>query len=234
MDEEMTITTPEDQPIDDDRQTEFADYSEPTEAAPEPEAAPAPDLTAKEKELAKKERALQKGFAEIARREKELQVPPMKAIDEGDDIPDLDPVAQKALKKYLDSQYGGYFQAQEMLTADLFESELENFAEKKGVDADDLRDFVSEKGLQPKDYSRKGFRELLNDSYTLMKPYDPEAERERITAEVREQVLKELADQGVVVEAVKPKRSDNSALPSNVDEMTPEERLSFYQRKGWI
>ena len=236
MDEELSISTPEDQPYVNDDETVVADYSEPTEAAPEPE--PQPDLAAEraewEKERAKKERALQKGFDEIARRERELQNVAQPKVEEGDDIPDLDPVAQKALKKYLDTQYGGYFQAQEMLTQDLFESELESFADKKGVDADDLREFVQTKGLAPKEYTRKGFREMLSDSYTLMSPVNLDEAIENAKREGREAALRELADQGIIVEGVKPKRSETSALPANVDDMTPEQRLDFYHRKGWI
>ena len=234
MDEELSISTPEDQPYVNDDETVVADYSEPQEAAPESAPEPAPDYAAKEKELAKKERALQKGFDEIARRERELQNVAQPKIEEGDEIPDLDPVAQKALKKYLDSQYGGYFQAQEMLTQDLFESELESFADKKGVDADDLREFVQTKGLAPKEYTRKGFREMLSDSYTLMSPVNLDEAIENAKREGREAALRELADQGIIVEGVKPKRSDNTAFPTDVDNMTTQERLEFYARKGWI
>ena len=227
MDEVMETPTPL------ETESEFADYTEPTpDPTPEPE--PTPDfkaeLEAMKKEIEKDRKNLQKGFDEIARRERELAAPKMSELKEGDDIPDLDPTAAKALKKFLDENYGGYFQTTEMVAADLFESELDTFAEKRDLDADALRSLISERGLQPRDYTRKAFRDLLNDAATLLKPVDSDALREQ----VREEIMRELADQGVVVEAAKPKRTESTLESGFDDEMTPEQKLAFWKRKGFI
>ena len=223
MDEETTIQTPE------------------VEAPPEPEAVPETtpeqdyaklkaDLEAERAKLEKDRKALSKGFNEIAQRERELTKPTE------EDVPELDPTATKALEAFMQKKYGTYFNGVESLYDDLANSELVRVAKENDIEPDTLRETIVERGLAPQQASLSALRTSLETAAKLVKAdnFSPDTVREEIRAEEREKLLKELNEQGVNIEAVKPKRSDATAKATSVDfdRMTPDQKIAWYKDQG--
>jgi hypothetical protein len=175
-----------------------------------------------EAEFAKKEKALQKGFQEIADRERAISSPP--PVD--DDVPELDETAAKALKKFIETEYGAQLGQSTAVMNSLAERELQKFASDKEVDADEIRALIEDYGLVKKP-GLDGVEDALNKAYNLQRAlnFDPKAEAEKL----REQSIAE-AEEGVRVEGVKPKRGA-SPVSSNEDvhEMSTADRLAYYK-----
>lgn len=207
------------------------------EEAP-PETPPEPDLEAIKTSIAeeraaleKEKKALQKGFQEIARREKEVTRPPV----DDDDTPDLDDAAKAALGKYMQKEYGGYFSGLEKLYEDMASNEVERYAKDHELDADDLRAAISDNGLAPQDPTISAVRDTLEKAARIVQSskFDLDKERERLKAELREE-LAEQYEKGVNIEGLRPKRGEAAAPEGDIYEMTPEQRLAWYKEKGYI
>lgn len=187
-------------------------------------------LEERQAELDKREKDLNKGFMEVAARERELSERPVYMEEpEDDDVPPLAPEAEKVLDKYFERKYGHVIKAQQEMYADTVNSELESISQRTGVAPEDILSVINETGLYPRDDSIKSARETLSAAAEIYKART--FNRDELEKSVREQVLKELAESGATIEAVKPTRE----LPDeavDVDSMTPQQRYEFYKRKS--
>jgi len=199
---------------------------EPTEPEPTPEPDPSEEIKAREEAIAKRERELQKGFDEVARRKRELEEAPAPADEE---LPELPEETAKVLDKYFDAKYGSKIKAVDNLYADLLDTEL-----AKREDPDAIREVIAEYGFVPKDDSIAAIREVFDkaESVAKAKSLNPEAERERIRAEERKAILEELAADGVHIETIEPKRSETSPEVSlDDDDLDSETRVRLLREK---
>lgn len=202
-----------------------------TEEVDEVTEEPAPDPLAEERaRIAERERELQKGFDEIARREREIQsrAPEPTPTDDDDEF---DPEAMKVLERALAKT--PYAQAVQNLYVETAEAELQRFAEKKGIDPDKLRDTIAEKRLLAgAGTSLAAVQSALKDAADILtaKTFDPEAERERIRAEE----IQKLRDEGVRIEDVKPKRTEIGTGKADFfdEDLSPDERYRIALQKS--
>jgi|MudIll2142460700_1097286.scaffolds.fasta_scaffold00080_11 hypothetical protein len=227
------------------RETVTADYAEFAEqAADEPaqETEEVPDwraqLEAERKALEKREKDLNRGFEEIARREKLVErfadnMTPAQAAAAASqtDVPELSPEAQLAVDSYFQQKYGSQLNQVDVLYNDLAESELQSFAEKQGIDPEELKQVIIDNNLQPNAKSLTDIRASLKKASLIRE--GSTVNREAIAAEERAKVLRELAAKGIQVEGVKPKRAADPGPNPNpdFDMMTPEQRIAWYEAK---
>lgn len=214
----------------DEPTTDVDEPSEPAAEAPEEAPEPTPDplaerqaeLDAKAAELAKKEKDLGRGFQEIAERERALTP----KEDKFAGTPDLDEDSRKLLDKYIDSKLGNQLGLVERMYVDMANSELERFAEAKGIDVDVLKDTIRDYGLAPTDDSIASMRSVFDRAAKVVKAseFDEESYRKKVEDEVRESLLKQYAEQGVSVDAITPTRTEPSVDASlddpNIDSTT--------------
>ena len=238
MDEELTVSETEDAEPNgfvDDYDEAAAEVAEPVaEEAPAPE--PTPDLEARLKELEKKEKALQKGFQEIAAREKRLTAAPSVAPAADDDpLANLDPEAQKILDAFVERKLGAYNQAVGSLLNDTMESELESYAKSKDVDPADIMEVITERNLQPRGFTRKDRMDVYDLAAAVVKANRDDDIESRIQAEVEKRIAS-LAEQGQVAGAPRPARvdvgEDEVVNPDDFD--NPADRIAWYKRKGLL
>lgn len=177
-----------------------------------------------EAEYSKKERDLQRGFEEIAERERRLAAPPVQA----EPVPELDPEAERAVSALIERQYGSRLASAEQAMEAIANDKLKAFAAEKGVEAGALRETIAEFGLVRKP-GLEGVEDAIEAAYRIQqsKTFDPEAERARI----REELLAE-AQGGVRVEGITPRRG-TPAVSSNEDvhEMSTADRMAYYKEK---
>lgn len=176
--------------------------TEVTEQEAVPEVDPAAELKAREEAIAKRERELQRGFDEVARREREAARP---APVEDDDIPEIPEETAKALEKFFADKYGDKLRAVDNLYADVLDTEL-----SKRENPDAVRDIIAEFGLVPKDDSVRAIREVFDKAEAIARTrdLDPEALKAEAKAEAEKEILSRLAAEGVNVDTIEPKRSD--------------------------
>lgn len=207
--------------------------TEATEPQPEAQPEPSVDIEAAKAELAKKERDLQKGFDEIARRERELQdrTAP-KPVVEDDDL-GLDPEAEKVLDKFVSRKTSQQEQFVRQMWQDMAQSEVEKVADKAGISVEELERTITENGLNPAGPTRRDVAEMANKAVALHKAttFNLDSEREKMRAEI----LAELANEGVEVVSVKQGKVEaNAPLEGDVYEMSPADRVRYYEEKGWV
>lgn len=198
--------------------------TEPVVEAPSPDA----EFKAREEAIAKRERELQRGFDEVARREREAASRTAPPVEE-DDIPEIPEDTAKALDKFFTEKYGTKLRAVDNLYADVVENEL---AKRENPDA--IKDAITEYGLMPKDDSISAIREVFDKAETIAKAKssNPDAEREAIRAEERKKLLEELAAEGVHVETIEPKRSETSPEVSlDDDDLDSNTKVRLLQEK---
>lgn len=222
MDEDMEITTPTEEPAE-EQAPEQPDYE-----------AMKADIEAKTAELSKKEKALQKGFEEISRRERAIPQPRPDTTD----APELDPAAERALDAYVARKYGPTLAAGESAYYNLMDASFESAATKYGVDADAIRETVQRLGINPKSNDIRDVREAIEAAadITSKSSLDPAAIEKQVEARVREQLFKELSEKGVNIDAVVPAKASKAAEPAGTDlyEMDPDQRVAWYKAKGWV
>lgn len=222
MDEETTPTTQEEAPAPEEASEQ---------PAPDIEALKA-EIEAERKQVEKDRKALQKGFEEIARRERTIASQPP------DDAPELDEAAQKAIDAHMRKQFGGYFADVENMRYDIIDSEFERTAEATGLDVDTLKAAVDDNNIVPKSMSRADIRFALERAAKIVKAdaLDPEALEKQIEDKVREKLYAELAEKGVNIESVVPKKGKATSDHAGVsdDDLTPEQRIARDKdRFGW-
>ena len=195
--------------------------------APPPE--PAADLAAKEAELKRKEAELNKWNMRIAEREKALAGEPKPEPKKADgELPPLSEDAEKVLDDFIQRRLGSKLGVIDTLFQDTIDAELENFAASKGVEADVLRETLAASGIQPKEFSRRGFREAFSAAYDIhqSRSFDRDAEREKMKAEI----LAELKEQGIRPDSVEPSsRVDLDSEPVNMmddGELSPADKYN--------
>jgi len=172
-------------------------------------------------EVAKREKELQKGFDEVARREREVSTPKAPA-------PELDPDAQAAVKALIESEYAPVLQQASMAMASLADDKLKAFAAEKGVDPDTLRETISQYNLVTKP-GLEGVDDAIKAAYRIhaATTFDATKERERI----REELIAE-QEGGVRIEGVREKKGASAPTSTeNVHDMNPDERLAYYKEK---
>lgn len=191
---------------------------------PEPTPDPAAELTARQEAIDKRERELQKGFDEVARRKRELEEAAKPADDE--DVPQIPEQTAKALDKWVRENYGSEFAKIDRIYADAVDNEIA----KRG-DPDAIKAVIVEYNLAPKSDSLADVREVLDRAEAIAKSNsrDPEAEK----ADMRKQILAELAEQGVQVETIAPKRSDSSPEASLDDDDLPSDVKVRLLKEKW-
>ena len=225
MDEETIQPTEEESVV--------ADYSDTPDAAPPPEPEPQPDLEARLKELEKKEKALQKGFQEIAEREKRIAAP--KPTVDDDPLANLDPEAQKILDAFMEKKLGAYEQAVGGLLNDTMESEMESYAKAKDIDPEAMMEVVRDKGLAPKGFTRKDRLEVYDLAAAVVQANN-RVDIDTLVNEKVEARLAELAEQGQIAGAPRPARTE--VAPEGADSFNEdwpaEQKLSFWKKKGYI
>ena len=187
-------------------------------------------LEERQAELDKRERDLNKGFMEVAARERELAERPiyMEQSEEEDDTPPLAPEAEKVLDKYIQKKVGPLLQAQQVLYAETVNSELEAVSARTGIPSEEIIQAINETGLAPKDDSIKSAREVLSAAAEIVKARNFNVED--MKKQIREDLLKELAESGASIESVKPTRE----LPQEVvdyDQMSPQEKYEFLKSR---
>jgi len=187
-------------------------------------------LEERQAELDKRERDLNKGFMEVAARERELAERPiyMEQSEEEDDTPPLAPEAEKVLDKYIQKKVGPLLQAQQELYAETVNSELEAVSARTGIPSEEIIQAINETGLAPKDDSIKSAREVLSAAAEIVKARNFNVED--MKKQIREDLLKELAESGASIESVKPTRE----LPQEVvdyDQMSPQEKYEFLKSR---
>jgi hypothetical protein len=186
------------------------------------------EVEAEKARLADREKALTKGFNEIAEREKAVSA---RAIP--DDPSDVDPDLEKQLNPYIEravqSKYGGAIEAAQSAFLVSVDSEMERFAEKSGVDKQALNDVITSYGLRPKDATMASIRDVFAKAAAIhtSTTFDPEAERQRL----REEILKEAAD-GTTVDAVRPIRTEVAGAEPDLESMSASERYAYLVNKG--
>lgn len=187
-------------------------------------------------ELAKRERDLNKGFMEIAERERRIaELLESRSLggsnDDDEDIP-LSPESKEILDKFvtkkLSREIEPIIRAQEELYAETIENEIANAAEKFGVPEESIVEVLATTEMAPKDRSLKAARDVVYAAAKIAKAQSiDESEIER---RVREKILKELAEQGATVAGVKPARQlPDERVP--VDEMSARQRYEYYKSK---
>lgn len=214
------------------------DTTIPTPEVPEetPEADPLAEaraaLEAREAELAAKEKSLQKGFNEIAERERAVASRSIPATPEAE----LDPELEKQLDPYIDrlvaKKYGGALDAAQSAFFVSVEAELERFSEKENVEPEVLNAVIEEYGLRPQDASIASVRDVFRKAAALHRAttFDAEAERQRL----REELLKEQAG-GTRVDAVRPLRTEVGGAELDeaaLEALSPAERYAYLKNAG--
>ena len=206
----------------------------PAEDAPAPTAEPTVDITAREAELKKREAELNKWNMRIAEREKALAATPAAPKADGEPaLPPLSEDAEKMLDDFIQRKLGSKLNVIDTLFEDTIESELESFAASKGVDADTLRATLAETGIQPREFSRKGFKEAFSAAYDIHKSrtFDLEAEK----AKWKDEIMAELKSQGIRPDSVEPSsRVDLDAEPSSLmddSEVSPSDKYAAILKK---
>lgn len=207
---------------------------EPTEAsevpAEQPAPEPAPDLAAKEAELKRKEAELNKWNMKIAEREKALSATQtqVKPSEKDEKLSPLSDEAAEVLDAWFQQKYGEKLSAVDILFQDTIESELEAFATAKGVDPETLRDTLSDSGIQPREFSRKGLREAFTTAHDIIRARSVDLNAER--AKWEEEFMAKLKEQGIRVDSVEPSgRVDmdvDSADVMDDDDLSPADKYN--------
>ncbi|MEO0073655.1 MAG: hypothetical protein ABIK43_03195, partial [candidate division WOR-3 bacterium] len=120
-------------------------------------------------ELAKRERDLNKGFMEIAERERRiaelLEARSLGGSDEEDDDIPLSPESKEILDKFvtkkLSREIEPIIRAQEELYAETIENEIASAAEKFGVPEESIIEVLTTTDMAPKDRSLKAARDVV-------------------------------------------------------------------------
>lgn len=211
------------------------DQSEPDET-PEPEIdieAEKSRIAEERAAIAKREKELQRGFQEIAARERAAQTP--KPV-EADPFADLDPQQAAWLKSTIEKTASAAIspelQSMQQFLVSTINDQIDAYAKEQGVDPGDVRDIINTYGLAPSDNSIASVRDVASKAVKLLQvdTFDPKAEERRIT----EKVLADLADKGVKVEAVRPARAEiGDAEPDwESNDYTMAERYEWMQSHG--
>ena len=204
------------------------------EKAPEPEIDRGKEYEEREAALKKREAELNKWNMRIAEREKQLEAAPQKQTEpSGEELPPLSDEASKVLDDWFQKKYGQRISVIDTLFEDTIESELESFASSKGVEPEELRQVLSEAGIQPQTYSRKGFKDAFNAAYDIhrARSFNPESEREKM----KEEIIAELKGQGIRIDSIEPSsrvdlEQDAGDYMEN-EEMSPDEKYHAILKK---
>lgn len=201
------------------------------ETPTEPEAPdPAAELAAREEAIAKRDKELNKGFDKLAREKRELEAKLADASAPEEELPELPEETRKVLKKMFDEEYGAKLKAVDNLYSDMVDTEL-----SKRENPDAIKEIISEYGFMPKDDTIASVREVFDKAEAIAKSksVNPEALREQIRTEEREAILKELAAEGVQVETIEPKRSEQTPDWSLDDDDVPSDVKVRMLKEKW-
>ena len=195
----------------------------------------AEDLERAAKEIEKQQKALAKGFREIAERERRLEGQSAPAADE-EEVGDLDPRGERVLDKYLDKRLGSVLQTVEDNYREDVLSEIDIAAEKAGIEADDLIEMIESRNLQPRNRSVKAAREVINTAVDIIKSKSAPSE-EALRAKIEEEILQKLAQErgeGIAFEGVKPKKPGTPAPDSQGDvyDLSESARYKLLKERG--
>jgi hypothetical protein len=198
-----------------------------TEAPPEP----AVDYEALKAENDKKERNLNKWSMELAERERRLAAPAASAAPEA--VSEVDPENLKAVAPYvkaiIESDYAPKLNAAEAMMESFIEDDLTRFAKDKGIEPDDIMEVITQRNLSAQGPALADVRKVFQDAYDIMQAssFDPVAKE----AELREKILKELAEQGAEIVSVKEGRAAGSKPTLDTDSMSMDERYDYLKSK---
>lgn len=227
MDEETTTQAVEQESI-------TSDFSIP-ETTPEPEPPKVDDVAERLAAIEKREKDLQKGFEEIARRKRDLEQPPPVAAPKSD-APQLDPEAQRILDEYVTPKLAPYEAAISTLLQDTMETEMEAYAKAHDLDPDKLMEVVRDKQLTPRGVSRKDRQEVYELAAAVAKTSAAVDIDSLVNAEV-EKRLAALAEQGATV--VAPPKTERAEQVGGDTEVSPDDligdaKIAWFKSKGWI
>ena len=125
---------------------------------------------------------------------------------EPDEDVELDAKAQKALKRFIESEFGGYFEAIQQTATASVEAVIEEFSEKaKDVDANRVTEVMDELGLWTRNASqlKKNFDRALKLVKAESAESDLEAKAEKLAQERLERLLEEKGLKDAEVVSVK-------------------------------
>lgn len=180
-------------------------------------------LAKQREELAKKEKDLNRGFMEIAEREKKLTVPPKE-----DELPDVPPEAAKILDAYIGKKLTPLEQKLERTYYDGVNAELERQAEKAGIPPEEILKVATELHLAPADDSISAARDVFVSAANIIKGRT--SVPDELKTKLREEILEELAKEGVRVEGVRKTRELPDEEPDE-EALSPKERYELIKKK---
>ena len=152
----------------------------------------------------------------------------MEDEEDDEDVPPLNPEAEKILDRYVEKKIGPLMQTQQELYAESVNNELASIAERSGLTEDVIIDIINETGLSPRDGSIRAAREVMNAAVEIHKArHFDESEMEK---RIREKLLKELAESGAQIEGVRPTRELPSE-PVDISELSEDEKYKYLKEK---
>jgi hypothetical protein len=185
------------------------------------------ELDAQRAELDKRSRDLNKGFMEIADRERRLTAEPEEKDDE---VPEVPPEAAKILDRYIDKRTKPLEEALQNTYVESVGMELERFAEKAGRTEEELLTVVQEYNLTPKDNSLGAAREVFKKAADIMEAKSRGSE-EDLKAKLKAEILEELAKTGVRIEGVAAARELPDDNPDE-EELSQSQKYELFKRRA--